>query len=56
MTLNAAGVQSTDPLPRMAFTVALATTSGVVDKGAFFMPAVIFVVTKPGRTTSSDAP
>jgi len=39
-----------------ADTVASATAVAVVLSGARFMPAVIFVSTKPGRTTSTEAP
>ena len=37
----------------MAFTTACATTSGVTDKGAGFMPLVIDPITKPGRAVIS---
>ena len=40
----------------MASTVASATFAGVVVNGAWRRPAVIFVVTKPGRTVSTCTP
>ncbi len=41
---------------RIAFATAAPTTSGVVENGASSRPAVIFVRTKPGRTTITDTP
>ena len=41
-----------DPVPdedSMAFTTACATTSGVTDKGAGFIPSVMDPMTNPGR-------
>src|SRR5581483_3110790 len=41
---------------RRPWATALATTSGVVDSGTGSMPAVILLLTNPGRTTSTCTP
>ena len=53
---SSAGTHTTRLPARIALTVATATASGVVAKGAGCRPWVIAEWTNPGRTISTDAP
>src|SRR5262249_33503627 len=57
MTTRIAGGTHTMSVPRaIPRTVAVATSSAVTDIGATLRPAVIFVVTNPGRTIITRTP